>query len=510
MMRTSTRSLPVTAPHPRNAAAMRATSARATSSLDCGGQSSTRVGGDEMNGVAVAAHDAGRRRNIVGDDPVAALAGELRLGVGDDVVGLGRKAYDQPRPAGLAMRDGGEDVGVLHEFDGRRPAMLLDLAAALICCGRQSATAAAKTATSAGSAFSTAASISRAVSTCTTDTPGGSGRLTGPLTSITSAPAAAAAAAMAWPCLPDERLASTRTGSSGSLVGPDVTRTRLPASRPSLRSSASAAAAISSGSAMRPMPASPRSAISPAFGPMNCNAVRAQLRQIALRRLRRPHMRVHRRREQDRLVGRKQHRGRQIVRLPGCHFGDQIRGRRRDDDQIGLARHADMADIEFALRIEQIGVGALAGERAGRERRDEMRRRRRENAAHARAAILQTPDQVERFVGRDAAADDEQDAFLHDRVGARLPRRWLRRRIRRIDQVERLAPGFLRRLPENDAHLVLHGAAMAGGAQPQQLLQLLIELPDGQARHRRSSGERQALSHGIDCIAINAIIAAGG
>jgi hypothetical protein len=29
---------------------------------------------------------------------------------------------------------------------------------------------------------------------------------------------------------------------------------------------------------------------------------------------------------------------------------------------------------------------------------------------------------------------------------------------------------------------------MAGGAQPQQFFQLLIELPDGQARHRRSSG----------------------
>jgi hypothetical protein len=80
----------------------------------------------------------------------------------------------------------------------------------LFACGlaaRQSATAAANTATSAGSAFVTAASMSCAVVTLTTATPGGSGRLTGPDTSVTSAPAAAAAAAMAWPCLPDERLA---------------------------------------------------------------------------------------------------------------------------------------------------------------------------------------------------------------------------------------------------------------------------------------------------------------
>ena len=147
-----------------------------------------------------------------------------------------------------------------------------------------------------------------------------------------------------------------------------------------------------------------------------------------------------------------------------------------------------MADIEFALRVKQIGVGALAGERAGRERRDEMRRRRREDAAHVRAAILQPPDQVERFVGGDAAADDEQHALLCGRRGPHLLRHRLCRGIWRIDQIECFKPGFLCRLPQDDAHFVLHGTAMAGGAQPQQLLQLLIKLPDGQARHRRSSG----------------------
>ena len=72
---------------------------------------------------------------------------------------------------------------------------------------RQSATAAAKTAMSAGSAARTASSISRAVSTRTTLTPAGSGRLVGPLTSVTSAPSARASAAIAAPCLPEERLA---------------------------------------------------------------------------------------------------------------------------------------------------------------------------------------------------------------------------------------------------------------------------------------------------------------
>ena len=84
------------------------------------------------------------------------------------------------------------------------PFLIFSLASAAT---RQSATAAAKMAMSAGSASRTASSISRAVSTRTTFTPAGSGRLVGPLTSTTSAPSAAASAAIAEPCLPEERLA---------------------------------------------------------------------------------------------------------------------------------------------------------------------------------------------------------------------------------------------------------------------------------------------------------------
>ena len=69
----------------------------------------------------------------------------------------------------------------------------------------------------------------------------------------TSAPRANASSATASP-LPVERLPRNRTGSIGSCVGPAVTTTRRPArSRPSV-SRSSAAARISSGSAMRPGP----------------------------------------------------------------------------------------------------------------------------------------------------------------------------------------------------------------------------------------------------------------
>ena len=40
------------------------------------------------------------------------------------------------------------------------------------------------------------------------------------------------------------------------------------------------------------------------------------------------------------------------------HLGHQVGGRRRDHDEIGLARQPDMADVELARRIEQVGEGA--------------------------------------------------------------------------------------------------------------------------------------------------------
>src|SRR5580704_12768937 len=83
-----------------------------------------------------------------------------------------------------------------------------------------------------------------------------------------------------------------------------------------------------------------------------------------------------------------------------------------------------MADVELALRIEQVGENALAAQRAGGERRDEMLRGGGEDAAHLRAAVLQATDQVERFIGSDAAADDEQHAVAVCFRRARLlPRR---------------------------------------------------------------------------------------
>ena len=74
-----------------------------------------------------------------------------------------------------------------------------------------------------------------------------------------------------------------------------------------------------------------------------------------------------------------------------------------------------MAGIEFALGVEQIGIDALMRQRAGGQRRDELLRGLGQHAADMDVPLLQPPDQVERLVGGDAAADDQGDARL---VGA--------------------------------------------------------------------------------------------
>ena len=77
-----------------------------------------------------------------------------------------------------------------------------------------------------------------------------------------------------------------------------------------------------------------------------------------------------------------------------------------------------MAGVELALGIEQVGVDALVRQRAGGQRRDELLRGPGQHAADMDVPLLQPPDQVQRLVGGDAAADDQGDAGLIRRTGA--------------------------------------------------------------------------------------------
>ena len=138
--------------------------------------------------------------------------------------------------------------------------------------------------------------------------------------------------------------------------------------------------------------------------PDETDAVLGQRRDIPAGRRMRPHARVHRRRDEHRRVGGEKHRRGEVVGEAVRHLAHEIGGRRRDHDQVGLARQPDMTDIVLVLAVEQLGEHLAAGQRADRERRDEFLRRRGHDCAHARAALAEPPDQVERLVRGDAAA----------------------------------------------------------------------------------------------------------
>src|SRR5690242_1667187 len=128
-----------------------------------------------------------------------ALATTFSVSAAKPTTSVGRTG---PRFESVARMSG---LGVSSSAGGAAPGFFLILADAGLAIF-QSATAAAHTATSTLPASRQAASIWSAESIFTTVTPAGSGTLTGPLTSVTSAPSCASAAAIAWPCLPDEWL----------------------------------------------------------------------------------------------------------------------------------------------------------------------------------------------------------------------------------------------------------------------------------------------------------------
>ncbi len=155
----------------------------------------------------------------------------------------------------------------------------------------------------------------------------------------------------------------------------------------------------------------------PFVGADHRDPVGLQGREVPLRGRMQPHPHVHGRGDQDRQGGGEQDRRGEVRRVAGRHPGHHVGGGRRHHDGVGVAGEPDMADLGLALPVEQVGMGPLARERRGGERRDEFLRRLGQQRAHRRPPVAQAPDQVERLVGGDAAADDEEDAAPAERAG---------------------------------------------------------------------------------------------
>ena len=131
------------------------------------------------------------------------------------------------------------------------------------------------------------------------------------------------------------------------------------------------------------------------------------VRNIPPRRRMLPHAHIHGRRCEHALVGGEQHGGGKIVGQAMRHLGEEVGGRRRHDDEVGLARQPDMPDLGFVLEVEEIGEGFFLGEHGERQRRDEFGAAACQDRAHARAPLLQAAHEIEALIGGDAAADDQ-------------------------------------------------------------------------------------------------------
>ena len=196
--------------------------------------------------------------------------------------------------------------------------------------------------------------------------------------------------------------------------------------------------------------------------------------QIALCRLVAPHARIHRGREQDFSVGREQYGAREIVRVTVRHLGHDVGGRRRDHDQVIVARQANVADVELAMLVEQVTEGLLTRDRADRHRRDELLCGFGHHHTHRNATLAQAADQVERFVRCDAARNDEEDASRRDlRFSFEAPDR--------LCETFRFRRSSVRRaLRQQQPDFLFHRAPVGGGAQTQPRLHVLRQVADRQ------------------------------
>jgi hypothetical protein len=74
-----------------------------------------------------------------------------------------------------------------------------------------------------------------------------------------------------------------------------------------------------------------------------------------------------------------------------------------------------MPHLGLVLQVPEAGVDRLLGQSRQGHRRDELRSAGGQDAADARPGLADQPNQLAGLVGRDAAADDQQDALV--RIG---------------------------------------------------------------------------------------------
>ena len=151
------------------------------------------------------------------------------------------------------------------------------------------------------------------------------------------------------------------------------------------------------------------------IGTDDVNTVVHQCADVSCGRRMVPHAYVHGRCHKHRFVGREKRCGGEIIGKAGCHLGKKISRGWCHHHKIGGARQLDVAHLGFIGEGEKIGIDLVAGERGHRKRCHEFFCRLRHDGGDADAPAGEQANEFERLVGRNAAADDEENGFAHGR-----------------------------------------------------------------------------------------------
>ena len=140
------------------------------------------------------------------------------------------------------------------------------------------------------------------------------------------------------------------------------------------------------------------------------DAVGGEPRDVALVRGVRPHLPVHRGRDEQRAVARERQRGQEVVGVAVGDLGEKVRRRRRDDDRVGAARQVDVAHAVVGAGRPQVGEHRPARQRLQRQRRDEAAGGVGHADVDGDAGLDEQPRELGRLVRGDAAGQAQHDS----------------------------------------------------------------------------------------------------
>ena len=157
------------------------------------------------------------------------------------------------------------------------------------------------------------------------------------------------------------------------------------------------------------------------IGPHHQHTIAGQRGEVPHRRGMLPHAHIHRRCDQHTRIGGHQQRGGEIIGNTVGHLGHQVGRCRGHDDQIGRPAELDMAHLGLVGQIEKIAIDLFGGQGRSRQRRHEFLRRPGQDRHDTCPAATQFAHQVQRPVGRNAAADYQKYAFARKHVTCSFP-----------------------------------------------------------------------------------------